>query len=111
MAAGSATWSSSRCQRSKFGQGFEVGLALVLMAMILDRFTEACADRLRPPTALSSSARPVTVRGMSENLRTFTKAVYGFDHVLKLTPERDTPGSRPATAGTAPSSSVTCSAV
>jgi glycine betaine/proline transport system permease protein len=38
-------------QRSKFGQGFEVGLALVLMAMILDRFTEACSDRLRPPTA------------------------------------------------------------
>ncbi len=36
-------------QRSKFGSGFEVGLALVLMAMILDRFTEACADRLRPP--------------------------------------------------------------
>jgi uncharacterized protein (TIGR03086 family) len=25
---------------------------------------------------------------MSENLRIFTKAVYGFDHVLKLTPER-----------------------
>ncbi len=38
-------------QRSKFGQGFEVGLALVLMAMILDRFTEACSDRLRPPTS------------------------------------------------------------
>jgi glycine betaine/proline transport system permease protein len=36
-------------QRSKFGQGFEVGLALVLMAMILDRLTEAAADRLRPP--------------------------------------------------------------
>jgi glycine betaine/proline transport system substrate-binding protein len=36
-------------QRSLFGQGFEVGLALVLMAMILDRFTEAAADRLRPP--------------------------------------------------------------
>jgi glycine betaine/proline transport system permease protein len=38
-------------QRSEFGQGFEVGLALVLMAMILDRFTEACSDRLRPPTS------------------------------------------------------------
>lgn len=38
-------------QRSLFGLGFEVGLALVLMAMILDRFTEACADRVRPPTA------------------------------------------------------------
>jgi ABC-type proline/glycine betaine transport system permease subunit len=37
-------------QRSYFGQGFEAGLALVLMAMILDRFTEAVADRLRPPT-------------------------------------------------------------
>ena len=37
-------------QRSKFGQGFEVGLALVLMAMVLDRLTEAGADRLRPPT-------------------------------------------------------------
>jgi len=36
--------------RTKFGQGFEVGLALVLMAMILDRFTEACSDRLRPPS-------------------------------------------------------------
>jgi glycine betaine/proline transport system permease protein len=35
--------------RSYFGQGFEVGLALVLMAMILDRFTEAIGDRLRPP--------------------------------------------------------------
>jgi glycine betaine/proline transport system permease protein len=38
-------------RRTLFGLGFEVGLALVLMAMILDRFTEACADRLRPPTA------------------------------------------------------------
>ena len=36
--------------RSYFGQGFEVGLALVLMAMILDRFTEAWADRLKPPS-------------------------------------------------------------
>jgi glycine betaine/proline transport system permease protein len=35
--------------RSKFGQGVEVGLALVLLAMLLDRFTEAAADRLRPP--------------------------------------------------------------
>jgi glycine betaine/proline transport system permease protein len=36
--------------RSYFGQGFEVGLALVLMAMVLDRFTEAWADRLQPPS-------------------------------------------------------------
>ena len=36
--------------RSLFGLGFEVGLALVLMAMILDRFTEAWADRLKPPS-------------------------------------------------------------
>ena len=35
--------------RSEFGLGFEVGLALVLMAMILDRYTEAWGDRLRPP--------------------------------------------------------------
>ena len=38
-------------QRSLFGLGFEVGLALVLIAMILDRFTEAWADRLRPPSS------------------------------------------------------------
>jgi glycine betaine/proline transport system permease protein len=38
-------------QRSYFGQGFEAGLALVLMAMVLDRFTEAAADHLRPPTS------------------------------------------------------------
>ncbi len=38
-------------QRSLFGLGFEVGMTLVLMAMILDRFTEAWADRLQPPSA------------------------------------------------------------
>ncbi len=36
--------------RSNFGLGVEVGLALVLMAMILDRYTQAWGDRLRPPT-------------------------------------------------------------
>ncbi len=36
-------------KRSLFGFGFEVGVALVLMAMVLDRFTEACAQRLQPP--------------------------------------------------------------
>ena len=37
-------------KRSLFGFGFEVGLALVLMAMILDRFTEAVAQLLQPPS-------------------------------------------------------------
>ena len=40
-------------QRSLFGLGFEVGLALVLMAMILDRFTEAWAERMQPPSSPS----------------------------------------------------------
>ncbi len=35
--------------RSLFGLGFEVGLALVLMAMILDRYTQAWGERLQPP--------------------------------------------------------------
>lgn len=39
--------------RSLFGLGFEVGLALVLMAMVLDRLTEAAAHRLQPPTRTS----------------------------------------------------------
>jgi ABC-type proline/glycine betaine transport system permease subunit len=35
--------------RNLYGLGFEVGLAIVLMAMILDRFTQAWAARLQPP--------------------------------------------------------------
>lgn len=38
--------------RSDFGLGFEVGLALALMAMILDRYTEAWGERLQPPAAV-----------------------------------------------------------
>ncbi|HSJ27798.1 MAG TPA: ABC transporter permease subunit [Acidimicrobiia bacterium] len=37
--------------RNEYGLGFEVGLAIVLMAMILDRFTQAWAARLQPPAA------------------------------------------------------------
>lgn len=36
--------------RSDYGLGFEVGVALVLMAMILDRYTQAWGERLQPPT-------------------------------------------------------------
>ncbi|MGB7860145.1 MAG: ABC transporter permease subunit [Acidimicrobiia bacterium] len=35
--------------RSLFGLGAEVGLALVLMAMLLDRYTQAWGKRLQPP--------------------------------------------------------------
>ncbi|MFW2382514.1 MAG: ABC transporter permease [Acidimicrobiales bacterium] len=35
-------------KRSRFGLGFEVAVALVVLAMILDRFTEAAAERLQP---------------------------------------------------------------
>jgi len=35
--------------RSELGLGFEVGVSLVLMAMILDRYTQAWGDRLQPP--------------------------------------------------------------
>lgn len=35
--------------RSETGLGFEVGLAIVVMAMILDRITQAWAERLQPP--------------------------------------------------------------
>jgi len=34
------------------GRGFEAGIAIVLLAGILDRLTRAAADRLRPPAAV-----------------------------------------------------------
>jgi glycine betaine/proline transport system permease protein len=37
--------------RSETGLGFEVGLAIVVMAIILDRLTQAWAARLQPPTS------------------------------------------------------------
>jgi glycine betaine/proline transport system permease protein len=36
-------------KRTEYGLGFEVGLALVLMAMMLDRYTQAWGERLQPP--------------------------------------------------------------
>lgn len=36
--------------RGETGLGFEVGIAIVTMAMILDRVTQAWAERLQPPT-------------------------------------------------------------
>ena len=36
--------------RNETGLGFEVGLAIVVMAMILDRLTQAWAQRLTPPS-------------------------------------------------------------
>jgi ABC-type proline/glycine betaine transport system permease subunit len=38
--------------RSEFGLGFEVGISLVLMAMVLDRYTQAWGERLQPPTSM-----------------------------------------------------------
>ena len=37
-------------KRTDYGLGLEVGLALVLMAMMLDRYTQAWGERLQPPT-------------------------------------------------------------
>ncbi len=42
----------SAVKRSDLGKGIEVGFAIVAIAMILDRTTQAIADRLRPPPAL-----------------------------------------------------------
>ncbi len=42
----------SAVKRSDLGKGFEVGFAIVAIAMILDRTTQAIAERLRPPPAL-----------------------------------------------------------
>ena len=38
--------------RSLYGLGFEVGVAIVLMAMILDRYTQAWGERLQPPASI-----------------------------------------------------------
>jgi ABC-type proline/glycine betaine transport system permease subunit len=37
--------------RNETGLGFEVGLSIVVIAMILDRLTQAWAERLQPPSA------------------------------------------------------------
>jgi glycine betaine/proline transport system permease protein len=37
-------------KRTEYGLGFEVGLALVLIAMMLDRYTQAWGERLQPPS-------------------------------------------------------------
>jgi glycine betaine/proline transport system permease protein len=36
--------------RGMVGHGFDVGIAIVVMAIILDRLTHAWAMRLQPPT-------------------------------------------------------------
>ncbi|HET7846531.1 MAG TPA: ABC transporter permease subunit, partial [Acidimicrobiia bacterium] len=40
----------SAVTRGETGHGFEVGFAIVVMAIILDRLTQAWAARLQPPT-------------------------------------------------------------
>lgn len=40
----------SAVKNSEVGHGIAVGLAIVIMAIILDRSTQSIADRLRPPT-------------------------------------------------------------
>jgi ABC-type proline/glycine betaine transport system permease subunit len=37
--------------QSRYGLGFEVAVAIVLMAMVLDRYTQAWGERLQPPAA------------------------------------------------------------
>lgn len=41
----------SAVKNSEVGHGFAVGLAIVIMAIILDRSTQAVAQRLQPPTS------------------------------------------------------------
>ncbi len=43
----------SAVKNSEIGLGFEVGLAIVLMAVVLDRSTQAIGRRFQPPTAMS----------------------------------------------------------
>ena len=46
--------------RNEIGQGFEVAIALTLMAMVLDRLTRALAERFQPPAA---AADPSSLTG------------------------------------------------
>lgn len=38
--------------QSRYGLGFEVGVAIVLIAMFLDRYTQAWGERLQPPAGV-----------------------------------------------------------
>jgi glycine betaine/proline transport system permease protein len=42
----------SAVTRAETGNGFELGVAIVVMAMILDRLTQAWAAKARPPPAV-----------------------------------------------------------